>query len=177
MFVLFFFKQKTAYDMRISDWSSDVCSSDLRPQLAGVAQPIARGQVQIAHLGIGMGEDDPRLIRRGDALGIPAVHKIGAGQLTRLGRLHHAMRLIGMDRLACPARRQRLGRVALPVLALPAYLGDLGPTVALGHGPERRPGLDRLRLLGRSEEHTSELQSLMRTSYAVFCLKKNKKTK
>src|SRR3546814_8160183 len=28
--VFFFFKQKTAYDMRISDWSSDVCSSDLR---------------------------------------------------------------------------------------------------------------------------------------------------
>src|SRR3546814_6930761 len=30
---VFFFKQKTAYDMRISDWSSDVCSSDLIPQL------------------------------------------------------------------------------------------------------------------------------------------------
>src|SRR3546814_7274183 len=30
-FVLFFFKQKTAYEMRISDWSSDVCSSDLHP--------------------------------------------------------------------------------------------------------------------------------------------------
>src|SRR3546814_1574768 len=29
MFALFFFKQKTAYEMRISDWSSDVCSSDL----------------------------------------------------------------------------------------------------------------------------------------------------
>src|SRR3546814_1730912 len=29
-FVFFFFKQKTAYEMRISDWSSDVCSSDLR---------------------------------------------------------------------------------------------------------------------------------------------------
>src|SRR3546814_6835848 len=29
-FVIFFFKQKTAYDIRISDWSSDVCSSDLR---------------------------------------------------------------------------------------------------------------------------------------------------
>src|SRR3546814_10862497 len=28
----FFFKQKTAYEMRISDWSSDVCSSDLRPR-------------------------------------------------------------------------------------------------------------------------------------------------
>src|SRR3546814_11945803 len=31
LFFLFFFKQKTAYEMRISDWSSDVCSSDLRP--------------------------------------------------------------------------------------------------------------------------------------------------
>src|SRR3546814_4362530 len=30
--MLFFFKQKTAYEMRISDWSSDVCSSDLRVQ-------------------------------------------------------------------------------------------------------------------------------------------------
>src|SRR3546814_6918198 len=30
MFVVFFFKQKTAYEMRISDWSSDVCSSDLK---------------------------------------------------------------------------------------------------------------------------------------------------
>src|SRR3546814_10827465 len=29
--LVFFFKQKTAYEMRISDWSSDVCSSDLRP--------------------------------------------------------------------------------------------------------------------------------------------------
>src|SRR3546814_4839037 len=31
--VLFFFKQKTAYDMRISDWSSDVCSSDLPEEI------------------------------------------------------------------------------------------------------------------------------------------------
>src|SRR3546814_7063052 len=30
--IFFFFKQKTAYDLRISDWSSDVCSSDLRPK-------------------------------------------------------------------------------------------------------------------------------------------------
>src|SRR3546814_1682751 len=34
-FFVFFFKQKTAYEMRISDWSSDVCSSDL-PQVAPV---------------------------------------------------------------------------------------------------------------------------------------------
>src|SRR3546814_16190668 len=38
------------------------------------------------------------------------------------------------------------------------------------------PGRDVMRWLKRSEEHTSELQSLMRISYAVFCLKK-KKTK
>src|SRR3546814_3855931 len=34
----FFFKQKTAYEMRISDWSSDVCSSDLHPDDAGTAE-------------------------------------------------------------------------------------------------------------------------------------------
>src|SRR3546814_4645475 len=37
------------------------------------------------------------------------------------------------------------------------------------------PAQKNLRLQGRSEEHTSELQSLMRISYAVFCLKKKKK--
>src|SRR3546814_1798766 len=35
IFFFFFFKQKTAYEMRISDWSSDVCSSDLRGGLGG----------------------------------------------------------------------------------------------------------------------------------------------
>src|SRR3546814_8528254 len=34
----FFFKQKTAYDMRISDWSSDVCSSDLPPVCADIVK-------------------------------------------------------------------------------------------------------------------------------------------
>src|SRR3546814_4213529 len=34
MYCFFFFKQKTAYEMRISDWSSDVCSSDLLRRLA-----------------------------------------------------------------------------------------------------------------------------------------------
>src|SRR3546814_14937420 len=40
VFVFFFFKQKTAYEMRISDWSSDVCSSDLRVQRH--ADPVAQ---------------------------------------------------------------------------------------------------------------------------------------
>src|SRR3546814_4715214 len=47
-------------------------------------------------------------------------------------------------------------------------------------GPFRRKGLSDLMaglMLVRSEEHTSELQSLMRSSYAVFCLEKNKKHK
>src|SRR3546814_10044712 len=45
-------------------------------------------------------------------------------------------------------------------------------------GPARqRPAVGAIGRSGRSEEHTSELQSLMRISYAVFCLKKNKKHK
>src|SRR3546814_168507 len=40
MYVFFFFKQKTAYESRISDWSSDVCSSDLRPRSALRACPM-----------------------------------------------------------------------------------------------------------------------------------------
>src|SRR3546814_9448253 len=41
VFFFFFFKQKTAYEMRISDWSSDVCSSDrLRETVANGLQPV-----------------------------------------------------------------------------------------------------------------------------------------
>src|SRR3546814_9336786 len=40
MFVVFFFKQKTAYEVRISDWSSDVCSSDLEAVAIGFAAPV-----------------------------------------------------------------------------------------------------------------------------------------
>src|SRR3546814_4685073 len=48
-------------------------------------------------------------------------------------------------------------------------------TIDLGlPGMRKREGLRDLRVKYRSEEHTSELQSLMRISYAVFCLKKKK---
>src|SRR3546814_1521420 len=60
----FFFKQKTAYEMRISDWSSDVCSSDLLPhQLEDEAAPARRplaappGDAEV---------DDVRLLARAD---------------------------------------------------------------------------------------------------------------
>src|SRR3546814_1247960 len=60
----------------------------------------------------------------------------------------------------------RLQPLSLGALHLQAQLLDLG----LGHGVVRqRTPLEQLK---RSEEHTSELQSLMRISYAVFCLKK-----
>src|SRR3546814_7784233 len=51
--MFFFFKQKTAYEMRISDWSSDVCSSDLHHRALGV------GDVAVEHLG-GDGARHPR---------------------------------------------------------------------------------------------------------------------
>src|SRR3546814_5855171 len=108
--MFFIFKQKTAYEMRISDWSSDVCSSDL---LA------ADRRVRIAFQGLAL-----------DAF---------CGQ-----PLHQLRRAVGAD----DRDLQRLFDLAL------------GP--ALGQGQDR------------SEEHTSELQSLMRISYAVFCLKKQR---
>src|SRR3546814_13824775 len=50
---VFFFKQKTAYEMRISDWSSDVCSSDL------VALPLRRGEfARVRHIAAEAGRID-----------------------------------------------------------------------------------------------------------------------
>src|SRR3546814_7190988 len=43
LFVIFFFKQKTAYEMRISDWSSDVCSSDLLHEFGHLVHAILGG--------------------------------------------------------------------------------------------------------------------------------------
>src|SRR3546814_4393605 len=94
----------TAYEMRISDWSSDLCSYDL-----------ARGLVQITNLCIGVGEDDPLLFGIGKPLRVPCVDQLGPRSLARLGRVDDAILGIGMDRLAGPARRQRPRGVLLPV--------------------------------------------------------------
>src|SRR3546814_9471750 len=109
--VFCFFKQKTAYEMRISDWSSDVCSSDL------VAPP-----------------DLP--------CPCPAIDRFD----------------LAVDRL-----RIMRGGVARRFGQLDSGLGNILPGFGDGVGQ-------------RSEEHTSELQSLMRISYAVFCLKKKNNT-
>src|SRR3546814_17224332 len=64
--LFFFFKQKTAYEMRISDWSSDVCSSDLparrtlvEPRGIAVAAPMAPGVERLSPIG------QPRTVRNG----------------------------------------------------------------------------------------------------------------
>src|SRR3546814_9247065 len=63
--------------------------------------------------------------------------------------------------------RKRLDR---PVSAAGAFLSE-----SEGGGDQRRGALSGAHSGARSEEHTSELQSLMRISYAVFCLKKKNK--
>src|SRR3546814_5943458 len=108
----FFFKQKTAYEMRISDWSSDVCSSDLQPFM-------------------------PSAARSAVYRGTRASREIGLGDLT----------------MAC----RPLDTIATRSLGANGTGGDLS------------------HIRSRPEEHTSELKSLMRISYAVFCLHKKKK--
>src|SRR3546814_10268028 len=55
----FFFKQKTAYEMRISDWSSDVCSSDLHDEVGG--EPVDRRVDSEARLDVGA-DRDPHMV-------------------------------------------------------------------------------------------------------------------
>src|SRR3546814_9303598 len=125
--------------MRISDWSSDVCSSDLCPASSCRAIPLYAPDAR-------QRQRRPVTLRR-------------AARLRR-----HQQRLA--DRL--PLLRRRPGQfrahlrqrvLADAAVPLPVLAGEL----AL---------LEGMNGVERSEEHTSELQSLMRTSYAVFCLKK-----
>src|SRR3546814_2606788 len=126
----FFFKQKTAYEMRISDWSSDVCSSDLI-EFAG----------------------------------------IGPGPFCGMMLADHGAEVIRIDRPGGfmdprdPLSRNRTS-IAL----------DMKNPEAVRIARELCKSADGI-IEGRSEEHTSELQSLMRISYAVFCLKKKKNNK
>src|SRR3546814_8772916 len=81
--IFFFFKQKTAYEMRISDWSSDVCSSDLDMRVAKGRQDQAAAHIddaggrspQRADLGLAADRDDPAVLNR-DRFG-PGLPEIG----------------------------------------------------------------------------------------------------
>src|SRR3546814_8695178 len=122
----FFFKQKTAYEMRISDWSSDVCSSDLQ---------LVSGQVK--------------------------ARRVAAW--AEFARAH-------------PDGYLYCFRGGLRSQISQAWLKDEAgieyPRVIGGYKAMRGFLLQTIEDAIRSEEHTSELQSLMRISYAVFCLKK-----
>src|SRR3546814_3412799 len=138
--VVFFFKQKTAYEMRISDWSSDVCSSDLHDadaRAAALPQKVAQQGRLAAPEKAG---DDSERDRIMHVAGLPGSHRSADRSGVRKDPRQTSRRLPGWERSA----------------------NDLVDRPATR---PRRP---------RSEEHTSELQSLMRISYAVFCLKKKK---
>src|SRR3546814_7324390 len=68
---------------------------------------------------------------------------------------------------------EAFGNLAFILAARTLGLRDLGPALAPMNAFLALTGMETL---ARSEEHTSELQSLMRISYAVFCLKKKKNT-
>src|SRR3546814_2997093 len=124
----------TAYEMRTSDWSSDVCSSDLNCPESSWRSSDDRDR---------RGREDARNVSRRPRSPINRV-------------LEHAGNTVVVFR----GRKQQpigLGNCFLQVshgLRYSLFFLDIG-------------AIER-----RSEEHTSELQSLMRISYAVFCLKK-----
>src|SRR3546814_7860454 len=117
--------------MRISDWSSDVCSSDLAAPAMAARAPTGRTS------------------RAG-------------GRRNRRTR-HRGARKSGRSPPAygMAARMAKAGSEDKPAKKAKAKTG----TKKAPARPYERP---------RSEEHTSELQSLMRSSYDVFCLKKKK---
>src|SRR3546814_3939780 len=138
--------------MRISDWSSDVCSSDL---LRYGSLPVPLEIQQTRDVSATLGSDS---LRAGIISGI-------------LGLVLVSLYLVAYYRL--------LGLVAIGSLAVS---GGLMWAIICWMGETRDLALTLAGVTGiivsigvavdRSEEHTSELQSLMRTPYAAFCLKK-----
>src|SRR3546814_8606346 len=122
--------------MRISDWSSDVCSSDLGENLRGALE---------------------RLPLNRDLVTIKTDVVLDGGPETL------ALRERDTDKL-----RELFTRYAMSQ-ALRELDGGAATVPAAQAG---KPARGASFVTARSEEHTSELQSLMRSSYAVFCLKK-----
>src|SRR3546814_3823233 len=154
--------------MRISDWSSDVCSSDLpvrgawrreddRDRPASSSDRCRRDRQRRVRVGmIEQLEDDRGGEGRGDSFRAQHVE-----QGVFVGVEVHAFdREIGAGFGIAFAPHRDFGGGAAPIIER----ADLGAD---------RPDVEGARP-GRSEAHTSELQSLMRLSYAVFCLKKKK---
>src|SRR3546814_6620514 len=136
--------------MRISDWSSDVCSSDLEFGTDGVVAVQATDDEATA-----VEVDDPRLAAIAGRAVAAQRHRAVRVRRRLVGD-HHA----GGQRCVEAAAE---GVVALPLL-LDRRLDRLRRIVAVDLGNEGEDA--RFRRFRRSEEHTSELQSLMRISYA-----------
>src|SRR3546814_1552373 len=137
--------------MRISDWSSDVCSSDL-----------PNGSLHLGHAFSAIAAHDLArerggrfLLRIKDIDGARSRPELAAEFREDLGWL-------GLEYEEVPPQSTRLAAYAAAAERLRA-LGLLYPCQC--------SRTDILAANPRSEEHTSELQSLMRISYAVFCLK------
>src|SRR3546814_9165663 len=144
---VFLFKQKTAYEMRISDWSSDVCSSDLILRTAACfGTP--------AHI------VEPCGFPFSDA----ALKRAGMDYAVRANvRRHPDWGAFEGWRAATAKRLVLLSTTG--ATPLPDFDFDQGDMLLFGSESAGVPPH-----VHRSEEHTSELQSLMRISYAVFCL-------
>src|SRR3546814_1328284 len=119
--------------MRISDWSSDVCSSDLGKRIL-LAWNGSREAARAAH-------DALPFLKKAEAVTVFSASP------------HEGQHALGADIAA------HLGRHGVNATTANTTADD----IAIGD------------VLLRSEEHTSELQSLMRISYAVFCLKKKRR--
>src|SRR3546814_4098213 len=145
--------------MRISDWSSDVCSSDL---LLASRRGHEDGM-------LGHGHDRHAL----DGLDVEGGAK---GLRAAAGRLHHegppGIRGNGEKGLALVERHDALAIAECDREGAVAAQFDARAIRQTQHAALRDPC--RIIREQRSEEHTSELQSLMRISYAVFCLNKTK---
>src|SRR3546814_1522859 len=148
--------------MRISDWSSDVCSSDLRALAAsGALDPFNRNRQAaaehlIACLKFETGQAGQDLLFALDSPACPNVPSLPvdekrAIEIETLGISFDDHPLAGAW-----SHIRRLSAVSLSKIEDFAGCGAITVLVRVE----------------RSEEHTSELQSLMRISYAVFCLKK-----
>src|SRR3546814_3198883 len=153
MYCFCFFKQKTAYEMRISDWSSDVCSSDLSGHTADKNPPVLHHRDRfgrdVQHI-----EYHPAY-RQMEKL---AYHEIG------IHAMSYRPGVLGWDAplpAAVKYAATYLFNQAEFGLGCPINVSETVSYLLMRHGDQAL----------RSEEHTSELQSLMRISYAVFCLK------
>src|SRR3546814_11257871 len=119
MLCVFFFKQKTEYEMRISDWSSDVCSSDL------TGRDVDRGRTGKGdRLGDVLGRQ-PAGQHPGQRPGRPCQNSPveGHGVATRQGA-RHGRRRLGIQQPAAGAAEEGLCRPAVP---LPPHLPPLPP--------------------------------------------------